>query len=1261
MSKTKIKRVIKNKRKITPREKLFAGLGLASNLLGGGGGVALRQAPTRIVSQNTHAQDKSQRRGLLSKIFGVKQAKADSLSAEFVQDSALLSYEEMSGKYQGQIDSYIYQFLSLPWQYPSVFSSNSLCAQLLGLSGAESVGADYSGFSYQGDGMWHNANFNPSFAPSGASYSSFSTSNNNSSDQPGTNQQQNNSITNVSQDDLPENFAYSEASSVLGLSSGYNLISNGGVAKAIYVNDSYYELQSDYTYKKTASGAQARSLATSGGMTAGTIYLTRKYAPGNPMSNFRGFVGKIIGIFKGSGAASGTSAASGEFLPATGKILTPHGVEMDLADAIDTVLNDPNEAYRLGLNENMQSEITTPTGAQMSLEDAARRSTQPVMAQSFGLVGIAPAVIGGVAIGVTAATAGAAGTAVTSGIVGYTAIGSVLSSSAPIATAAVLPAGAVAVPGAIGLYTLPNGSMFLLSGSAATTAGSGAAAGGAASGAMASATPGATSGGLSSSLSSITTSIQNALSSALHAVTGAIKAAASWMISTFGVAGTTIIGAAVVGGIIGIRMILSRGQDKIRDSRRIEEVNPYIFEIVNTYNSVASNTIEEEEIFHAESVNAVNQLFEMAASKFERDQSTVSQRQYIDQFIAAMDATYNQRMEAHKGNLNFDVYEISANVREAYPPKGSQTGEDWGKVTVTTDGQGNITQVVSETGKMVPMSVIVSILSAEGQRLHTQNNLLMLRASELPKARINESFVFTLPHQGEGNLSFTITQGSLPEGLNLNAQTGQLFGTALEEGNFSFTVSLTNQNGESHEQEYNVYVSAAQRTAQEIIESAHVIAFSSLIEQEKQELETYLLANPDVITQLDFDSFHQGSVMAWALGMGSSSQLSEAARNLGFTNFDQASGLFVKTGETSESEDLNIVQPQLSQARVGQQYSFTLQASGGNGPYTFTIPSGQLPLGLSLSSEGLIFGVPTMVGNFTFSLEVTDSAGRVKRLDNLRIVVSTGAAVTGTNITVNNAQGSPMVLNGSVAPNVGYTFNRSTNSQGQLVFNISINNANTYNNLTIGEILSKLQEKLALTDAQSQIEAAALSDLYYRQVYNSPTSFNAQGQPTSQVSSTYAANNLNDGSWVTNLANRLMDENPGLSWETALSRARSQVQTEQVNTNYAGGQLNFTGASQNPAGMIFENPASHNLNFRDGDRWQLTLNNSAVNQNIYVEGTWIKPNGERLNLNELVGRTSASGSAVISRQLSSYHKGNWEIRVMVEGRQVGNTLNFSVN
>jgi hypothetical protein len=58
-------------------------------------------------------------------------------------------------------------------------------------------------------------------------------------------------------------------------------------------------------------------------------------------------------------------------------------------------------------------------------------------------------------------------------------------------------------------------------------------------------------------------------------------------------------------------------------------------------------------------------------------------------------------------------------------------------------------------------------------------------------------------------------------------------------------------------------------------------------------------------------------------------------------------------------------------------YTETITAVGGISPYTYTLFSGSLPDGVSISNLGVISGTPTVNGNFTFTVQVTDSAFNV--------------------------------------------------------------------------------------------------------------------------------------------------------------------------------------------------------------------------------------------------------------------------------------------
>ena len=78
---------------------------------------------------------------------------------------------------------------------------------------------------------------------------------------------------------------------------------------------------------------------------------------------------------------------------------------------------------------------------------------------------------------------------------------------------------------------------------------------------------------------------------------------------------------------------------------------------------------------------------------------------------------------------------------------------------------------------------------------------------------------------------------------------------------------------------------------------------------------------------------------------------------------------------TVQAAPLTITTTSLPAAVLNAPYSVTLGATGGAPPYTWSLASGALPPGLSLSSGGVISGTPTNQGSFGFTVQVTDASG----------------------------------------------------------------------------------------------------------------------------------------------------------------------------------------------------------------------------------------------------------------------------------------------
>src|SRR5450755_903560 len=81
-------------------------------------------------------------------------------------------------------------------------------------------------------------------------------------------------------------------------------------------------------------------------------------------------------------------------------------------------------------------------------------------------------------------------------------------------------------------------------------------------------------------------------------------------------------------------------------------------------------------------------------------------------------------------------------------------------------------------------------------------------------------------------------------------------------------------------------------------------------------------------------------------------------------------GEVVKTSTAT----LAITTTSLSEGTVGSPYSAALAAVGGTSPYSWSILSGSLPPGLSLSASGVISGTATAGATSKITVQAKDSA-----------------------------------------------------------------------------------------------------------------------------------------------------------------------------------------------------------------------------------------------------------------------------------------------
>jgi hypothetical protein len=93
---------------------------------------------------------------------------------------------------------------------------------------------------------------------------------------------------------------------------------------------------------------------------------------------------------------------------------------------------------------------------------------------------------------------------------------------------------------------------------------------------------------------------------------------------------------------------------------------------------------------------------------------------------------------------------------------------------------------------------------------------------------------------------------------------------------------------------------------------------------------------------------------------------------------------------------LRVTTTGLSGATINVAYSATLAASGGTAPYAWSVISGQLPAGLTLTpSTGVVAGMATMSGTYPLTVQVNDSTnGAAQQALSITVAAQAASGVT---------------------------------------------------------------------------------------------------------------------------------------------------------------------------------------------------------------------------------------------------------------------------
>ena len=294
------------------------------------------------------------------------------------------------------------------------------------------------------------------------------------------------------------------------------------------------------------------------------------------------------------------------------------------------------------------------------------------------------------------------------------------------------------------------------------------------------------------------------------------------------------------------------------------------------------------------------------------------------------------------------------------------------KLTGSAGGQSNVTVSATDLdGNTVSQTFAVSVNQAPAI------------TSTAPSAvgTVGTAYNFSYTASGYPAPTFSVTSGALPGGLTLSS-AGAITGSCTTAGTFTGVVTATNSSG-TNTQSFSITVNQVPAFTNGPPTTTAVLgtAYSFTCTASGSPTPTFAVTAGGLPTGLSLSS--SGAITGTPTATGTFTGTITAANTAG-------------TATQNFSISVNQVPaftngPPTTTAVLGTAYSFTYTASGTPAP-TFTVSSGALPTGLSLSSAGAITGTPTAIGTFTGTVKATNTAGNVTQ--NFSITVNQLPAIT---------------------------------------------------------------------------------------------------------------------------------------------------------------------------------------------------------------------------------------------------------------------------
>lgn len=337
-------------------------------------------------------------------------------------------------------------------------------------------------------------------------------------------------------------------------------------------------------------------------------------------------------------------------------------------------------------------------------------------------------------------------------------------------------------------------------------------------------------------------------------------------------------------------------------------------------------------------------------------------------------------------------------------PGGLNLTASTGAIAGTPTASGTLQFTAQATDSGTPPQVVTKQLNI------TINPVLSITTTS-PMATGTQGTVYSQTVQTNGGgippLTWSITSGSLPAGLNIIPNTGAISGTPTSTGTFNFAVQAVDSG--TPQQSASKALSLSIQTAPLSIATTSLP--NGVLAQSYANATLQSAGGTPPVTW----SISAGSLPSWATLNTTTGAITGTPNASGTTTFTvKAADTSVPTPQTATKQlsilvnsAVSIGTVSLPNGIVGSSYSATMTATGGVTPYKWSIFSGALPTWASLNtSTGAITGIPNAAGTANFTVQVTDSSNPQQAATQALSVTATVATLTVSTTSGNLPQGA---------------------------------------------------------------------------------------------------------------------------------------------------------------------------------------------------------------------------------------------------------------